>query len=157
MVDADQITLLDGGGLVQLETMAFGARVHRLWVGTPSGPRDVVLGHSSVAGYRQAGDYMGATVGRYANRIADAALEIAGRRHRLAPNEHGSTLHGGPEGFSEQDWTLSARSHRHVEYTLTSPDGDQGFPGTLLVTATYTVRSDGVEIELTATTDAPPW
>lgn len=141
-------------GDVELETIAYGARVHRLRVPTASGPRDVVLGHADVAAYRAATDYMGATVGRYANRIGRGRLPLGDGVHRLAANENGNTLHGGPEGFGERVWDVVLAAPDRVEYELTSPDGDQGFPGEVTATSVYAVRPDGVDLELAATCTA---
>jgi aldose 1-epimerase len=153
--EADRKTLLGNGSAVRLETLAHGARVRRLWVATSSGPRNVVLGHASAADYAAAGDFMGATVGRYANRIADASLDLGGHRYPLSVNENGNTLHGGADGFSDRVWTVTAENETRVGYTLVRPDGDQGFPGTLTATSTYEIRPDGVQLEITATTDTP--
>ena len=142
-------------GEVVLETLPLGARVHRLRVGTASGPRDVVLGHALPQDYLAAGDHMGATVGRFANRIAGARFELDGRTYALAANENGNALHGGVEGFGAKVWTVADRGPDRVEYVLTSPDGDQGFPGELRATSVYRVRPDGVDLELRATCDAP--
>ena len=142
------------GGVV-LETLALGARVRRLRVETGSGPRDVVLGHPDVAEYATAGDHMGATVGRFANRIAAAQLELGGRSFALSANENGNALHGGQEGFGLKVWSVAATAPDRVEYALTSPDGDQGFPGAVQATSVYHVRPDGVDLELRATCDAP--
>lgn len=153
--EADRKTLLGNESAVCLETLAHGARVRRLWVETSSGPRNVVLGHATAADYAGAGDFMGATVGRYANRIADASFDLGGQRYPLSANENGNTLHGGAKGFSDRIWTITAENETRVEYTLVSPDGDQGFPGTLTATSTYEIRPDGVQLEITAVTDAP--
>jgi aldose 1-epimerase len=150
----DRKSLLGNGFVVRLETLAHGARVRRLWVDTASGPRNVVLGHASAADYAAAGDFMGATVGRYANRIASAGFDLGDRRYPLSANENGNTLHGGADAFSDRVWAVTAETANRVEYTLVSPDGDQGFPGTLTATSTYEVRPDGVDLEFTATTDA---
>ena len=138
-----------------LETLPLGARVHRLRVATAAGPRDVVVGHADPSDYLTAGDHMGATVGRFANRIAAGRLQVGGRGYRLATNENGNTLHGGPEGFGLRSWTASQPAPDRVEYRLTSPDGDQGFPGEVQATSTYVVRPDGVDLELRATCDLP--
>lgn len=151
---AGRILACSSAGTV-LETLALGARVHRLRIATGAGPRDVVLGHADPADYVTAGDHMGATIGRFANRISGGRLEIAGRAHRLATNENGNTLHGGTEGFGLKVWTVAQSGPDRIEYRLTSPDGDQGFPGEVRATSTYVVRPDGVDLELRATCDAP--
>lgn len=152
--DGGEVLTCSAGGVL-LETIPFGARLRRLLVPTPSGPRDVVLGHAGVPQYRAAGDHMGATVGRFANRIAAGRFDLDGRTYTLSANENGNTLHGGVEGFGAKVWAVADVGPDHVEYTLTSPDGDQGFPGTMQVSSVYRVRPDGVDMELTATCDAP--
>ncbi|WP_158220518.1 aldose epimerase family protein [Kineosporia sp. A_224] len=152
--DENEIVTCSSGGVL-LETLATGARVRRLRVEAGTGPREVVLGHREVAEYAAAGDHMGATVGRFANRIAAARLELGGRSYPLSANENGNTLHGGREGFGSRVWTLVSSTPDRVEYALTSPDGDQGFPGAVHATSVYQVHPDGVELELRATCDAP--
>ena len=122
---------------------------------TPEGPRNIVLGHSTAREYELAGDFMGATVGRYANRIAAGRFPLLGQNYRLSVNENGNTLHGGADGFSNRPWTVRSRSSDRVEYAIESLDGDQGFPGTLTARCVYRVRRDGVDIELSAQCDAP--
>jgi aldose 1-epimerase len=140
---------------LRVEMLAHGATVHRLLVPTPSGPRNVVLGHRTREEYVAGTAFLGATVGRFANRIAGGRFELDGSTYALEVNENGNTLHGGPAGFDTRDWTLASIDEDSVTFTLVSPDGDQGFPGTVRAGATYTVDGSAVEIELTATTDAP--
>lgn len=147
-------TVLSAGGVVELETLAHGARVHRLRVQVGDRWRDVALGHATVEEYLTAGDFMGATIGRYANRIGGGRLPLGGRLHGLATNENGNTLHGGPDGFSSRVWQQVAGSAAHVEYGLESADGDQGFPAAVSARSVYRVGPDRVDLELTATCDA---
>src|SRR4051794_12676133 len=140
---------------IRLEILDYGATVHRLLVPTSAGPRNVVLGHASVAEYAASTAYFGATVGRYANRIADGRFTLDGTEYTLERNENGNTLHGGPEGFDSRVWTVASRSETALTLTLHSPDGDQGFPGALDATVTYTVSGDEVRIDLEARTDRP--
>lgn len=140
---------------LQLEVLEYGATVHRLLVPTSSGLRNVVLGHASVAEYAASTAYFGATVGRYANRIAEGRFTLEGTEHTLATNENGNTLHGGPEGFDRRQWSVGSLGEDAVTLTLSSPDGDQGFPGTVEAAVTYAVSGDEIRIDLTATTDAP--
>jgi aldose 1-epimerase len=140
---------------LRVELLAYGATVHRLLVPTPAGPRNVVLGHRTREEYVAGTAFLGATVGRFANRIAGGRFDLDGSTYTLAANENGSTLHGGPAGFDTRDWTLAALERDSATFTLVSADGDQGFPGTVRASATYTVDGSAVEVELTATTDAP--
>lgn len=103
--------------------------------------------------------FMGATVGRYANRIADARFELDGTEYRLAPNDGSHTLHGGPAGFDRRTWTaevLETAERVGLRCSLLSEDGDQGFPGTLSVSVTFWLETDDRLIfEYEATCDAP--
>ena len=140
---------------LRVELLAYGATVHRLLVPTPAGPRNVVLGHRTREEYVAGTAFLGATVGRFANRIADGRFDLDGSTYALAVNENGNTLHGGPAGFDTRDWTLASLEESSATFTLLSPAGDQGFPGTVRASATYTVEGSAVDVELTATTDAP--
>lgn len=140
---------------LRLELVEYGAAVHRLLVPTPAGPRNVVLGHATLEEYVAGTAFLGATIGRCANRIAGGSLELDGSTYALDVNENGNTLHGGTQGFDTRDWRLESLTATAATLSLVSPDGDQGFPGTVTAQVTYTVSGDGVRIELTATTDAP--
>jgi aldose 1-epimerase len=118
---------------------------------------DVVLGFGSVAGYESdANAYLGATVGRVANRIAGGSFELAGRRYELARNDPPHHLHGGAErSFDKVRWTVRARSEDALTLHHVSPDGEEGYPGRVEVTASYRVTEDTLVIEYRAVTDAP--
>lgn len=139
---------------LQLELIEYGAAVHRLLVPTTHGPRNVVLGHPDLAGYVAGSAFFGATIGRYANRIGGARFTLDGRSYALDANEHGNTLHGGAGGFDSRDWTLQSLTGSSATLSLLSAAGDQGFPGTLAATVTYSVSGPVVDVELTATSDA---
>ncbi len=143
----------DEGG-VRASVLTYGARLARLDV--PVGGRrvNVTLGHDSLAGYLADRAYLGAVAGRYANRIGGAAFTLDGRRYDLSANDRGNTLHGGAVGFEQAVW--AARADGDVlELRHRSPDGDQGFPGTLDATVRYSVRGDTLAIDYAAVTDAP--
>ncbi len=122
-------------------------------------PGDVVLGFSSLNDYEtQNGSiYFGAIIGRYGNRIGNARFTLDGHEYRLAANDHQNTLHGGRSGFDKQVWdVVTHQGADAVSATLshTSPDGDEGFPGTLRVHVTYTLTNAGeLRIDYKATTD----
>ena len=139
-----------------LEVLALGASVHALTVTGGDGVRrNVALGHRSVEERLAGTDYLGSTVGRYANRIAGGRFDLDGRPVVLGTNDRGNTLHGGPDGFDRRLWEVVSHDDDRVELELVSPDGDQGFPGALTVRAAYDVVGDTVGLDLTATTDAP--
>jgi aldose 1-epimerase len=149
------VTLTGNGGL-SLTLLTLGARLAQLWVPDRAGRlADVVLGHDTLQDYRTQGGYLGATCGRYANRIAGARFPLDGAQVQLAPNEGANQLHGGPRGFDAAIWAIADHSAAHVTFTHTSPTGDMGFPGTVQTTCTYRLDGPRLLIEMTATTDAP--
>lgn len=120
---------------------------------------DVVLALPTTAAYAADDTYLGALVGRYANRIAGAAFTLDGTTYRLPDNDRGNTLHGGPDGFHRRIWTadpVTADDRVGVRLRLRSPDGDMGFPGRLDVEVAYTVdRAGTLEVDYRAVGDRP--
>lgn len=125
-----------------------GAALAELWLPDSSGRLDDVALGADGPGPRR---LYGATVGRYANRIAGAAFTLDGQRHELAANDGPNCLHGGPDGFDLRDWDVVAQDAEAVTLALVSPDGDQGFPGRLDARVTYrlTAEADGARLEVT--------
>lgn len=114
---------------------------------------NVALGYASPADYLYDGPCMGKTPGRYANRIAKGHLQIGCDVYQLATNNGPNALHGGPEGFQNQNW-MAEEITDGVRFTLISPDGDEHYPGTLRVTVEYRWSDDNtLDITLSATTD----
>lgn len=152
--------VLATGGL-ELQLLTHGARVQRLWVSRGEGSRlNVALGHADEAGYREhPTTFLGATVGRYANRIGRARFTLDGVEHRLADNDGGATLHGGPDGWHARVWEVVDSSDTHCTFGYHSPDGEGGFPGAVDATVTYRVSASEagqvVDIEHRATVEAP--
>ena len=147
--------LVDDGSL-EVTVADLGATITRVRVPDPAGGwRDVALGFDNEATYLDAGNpYLGATVGRYANRIAGARVVLDGTAYRLDRNEPGACLHGGAGGFHTKTWECIDVDTSSVTFELVSPDGDQGFPGRLTARARYAVTGDRLTVLLTATTDA---
>jgi aldose 1-epimerase len=120
---------------------------------------DVVLGCNSLEDYEKATTYFGALIGRYGNRIGKAQFTLAGKTYHLATNNNGNTLHGGNKGFDKVVWTAIPHESMSgfpatLELQYTSKDGEEGFPGTLKVGATYSLTdSNELRIDFTATTD----
>ncbi|WP_328317295.1 aldose epimerase family protein [Streptomyces sp. NBC_00388] len=116
----------------------------------------VALGFPDLAGYLASpGPYFGALIGRYANRIADGTFTLDGRIHRLPRNNAPHSLHGGDRGFDKRVWEAEATGHG-VRLSRVSPDGEEGYPGRLAVSVTYTLTESGaLRIAYEATTDAP--
>lgn len=116
--------------------------------------REVLLGVHNMADFLRHTSYLGATVGRYANRIANGELCIDGQCYALSTNQAGNTLHGGIDGFDRRRWHIAEQSTHHVRFELLSAAGDQGFPGNLQVAVTYGLdEQNGLTIEYHATTD----
>jgi aldose 1-epimerase len=154
-MSASPIVLGSAPGPV-LHLLTLGATVHRLEVTCGDGVRrNVVLGHPTPEDYLASTYYLGATVGRYANRIAGGRFPLDGREIQVAVQDRGNCLHGGPDGFDSREWAVVDGSDTHVVLELVSPDGDQGFPGRLNARVRYDVAGDQVDISYEATTDAP--
>ena len=136
-----------------LDVVTAGAAVRRLVVTDDEGETNVVLGHADPVTYAVKGGYLGATIGRFGNRIAGARFRLDGVEHALAANENGNALHGGLVGFDHREWQVQDRGPAHVRLGLHSADGDQGFPGALDVTVTYSVQPGTVRIDYSATSD----
>lgn len=138
-------------GRLRAEVLTYGAVIRTLEV---SGV-NVVLGLDTLDDYRTRSRYFGAVVGRYGNRIAGASFTLDGVEFTLPANNGPNCLHGGTEGFDSRVWTITERTGSSVTLTLTSPDGDQGFPGTLTASVTYTLADDALRIDYAVETDAP--
>jgi aldose 1-epimerase len=142
-------------GKLRVAITSYGARLVSIETPDRHGRMGhVLLGFDDVAAYAAAGGSFGAFLGRYANRIANGSFSIDGETYHLATNENGNTLHGGPIGFSQTLWDGAIENDTLV-LTHTSPNGDQGFPGTLTTRAEYRLIDDRLHIELEAATDRP--
>ena len=122
------------------------------------GLQDVALGHASARAYERAHALIGATVGRVANRTAEARFTLDGRVYQLAVNEHANNNHSGPDMWCSRVWKLADKDERHVTFVLHSPDGDQGFPGEVTMRVTYELTDDNqliVRQEATPETRTP--
>lgn len=119
-----------------------GATLVRLLVPDADGrTADVVLGYDTPAEYLQNDGFLGATVGRNANRVKNAAFLLNGEKIRLTPVEGNNNLHSGPDCLKDRLWTAASVSETAVTFRLDSPDGDQGFPGNAVLCVTYAVDS----------------
>jgi aldose 1-epimerase len=137
----------------------FGATVVTLRVPDRAGKAaDVVLGYDSLEGYENGKSYFGATVGRYANRIAGGKFSLDGKTYTLPRNDGPNTLHGGVVGFNKKIWKvreIPSNDSAALEMTYLSADGEEGFPGNLSVKVVFTLPSERNELKIayTATTD----
>lgn len=131
--------------------ITLGAALRSLEVADREGKlTDVVLGYDTLQEYLDDRAYLGATIGRYANRIAKAEFTLDGNTYRLSPNNGANTLHGGIKGFNRVLWVVDARSGgatNSVRLKYVSPDGEEGYPGALTVWVTYTL-TDNNELKI---------
>ena len=141
-------------GALEAEIITFGAAVAALRVPDRAGrPVDVVLGYRTLAGYERNGGYLGALVGRYANRIAGASCLIDGERVALEANEGTKQLHGGARGFSYRVFDGEITGDSQLTLTYTAADGEGGYPGTLTLRATYTLTDRALRLRYEAVSD----
>jgi aldose 1-epimerase len=155
----EAVTLANRHG-ISATVIAYGATLQSVIVPDREGvPADITLGHATLAEYLAQTQYFGSSVGRVANRIAGGRFVLDGAEYRVPCNNGPNALHGGPGGFDKAVWeivSVSAEPLPSVVLTHTSADGDQGFPGTLRITATYTLDEAGdLAIEYRAETDRP--
>ena len=134
----------------------YGGRLVSLIVPDKNGkPTDVVIGFDSVNQYKKSTEpYFGATIGRYGNRIAKGKFSLDGKEYSLFKNNGPNTLHGGKKGFQYVVWDAKQMGDSSLELTYLSKDMEEGFPGNLNVTVTYTVTNDNsLRIDYEVTTD----
>ena len=136
------------------QVLTYGGILRSWTVPAPGGVRDIVLGCETLADYERQDKYLGALVGRVANRIGGAAFELNGNRYPLAANNGPNCLHGGVRVFNQAVWRARAENGALV-LTHVSPDGDEGFPGTLTAEATCSLTEDGaLTLDYRAESDA---
>jgi len=150
-------TLTNQHGM-EVRAMTYGGTIVSISVPDKNGrSADVVLGFDSLDGYLGGDAYFGAIIGRYANLIANARFTLDGKEYRLGKNDGANSLHGGIKGFDKVVWhaePLVKPGEASLILKYTSADGEEGFPGTLHVTVTYTLNeSDELTIGYHATTD----
>ena len=149
-------TLTNANGM-EVAVTNFGGRVVSIWVPGRDGIfRDVVLGFDNIDDYLHVPSDFGASVGRYANRIAQGRFTLDGVEYDLPKNNFGHCLHGGPEGWQYQPYEVVEADASHLVLAMHSPDGDANFPGAVEATVTYRLTDDNaLDIQYEATTDAP--
>jgi aldose 1-epimerase len=154
---APQVFTIGSAGDLTIQVMDVGATWASCRVAMPDGTRrEVLLGHCDPRHHLSEPGYLGAVIGRYANRIADGRFRLDGREVLLARNEGRNQLHGGPVGFHARRWDVGLSTAREVHLHLVSPDGDQGFPGALDVQVRYEVAARrAVRVEFEALCSAP--
>jgi aldose 1-epimerase len=150
-------TLTNANGM-EARIMTYGGTVVSLKVPDRHGKLgDVVLGYETLDGYLKNSPYFGAIIGRYGNRIGKARFSLNGKEYTLGKNNGENTLHGGIKGFGTVVWKakeVKSKDGGGLELTYLSKDGEEGFPGNLPVTVTYTLTSQNeLKIEYSASTD----
>lgn len=151
----DLITLGEREG-VEVAVITYGAAVQSVLAPGSDGSRDnVALGFPTLRGYNENPGHFGATVGRYANRIAGARFVLDGVVHELSRNDGRNCLHGGASGFNSKVWEVLDVSSSALVLAYTSADGEMGFPGELDVRVTYRLEGPELRIDYRATTSAP--
>jgi aldose 1-epimerase len=155
----DIITLRNRGG-VTLRAITWGGIITSLATADRRGEfADIVLGFDTLDGYLGESPYFGAIIGRCANRIAKGRFTLDGTEYRLATNNGPNHLHGGVRGFDKVSWearTLERADAATVAFSYVSADGEEGYPGRLEATVTYTLDDrDELTVDYAATTDAP--
>jgi aldose 1-epimerase len=155
-----EMVRLRGDNGFEVCVISYGAALQSFFVPDRAGRlADVVLGRDDLAGYVAVRCFLGATVGRYANRIANGTFELDGSRFQLPTNDGPNALHGGLAGFDRKNWTITAVGEKpapFVTLSYTSPDGEEGYPGKLQTSITYSI-SGGMELSVafSAVTDKP--
>ena len=157
--EVDLYTLTNANGL-RARLITYGAITVGLEVPDRQGKlTDVTLGYDSLEGWLKNSSYFGATVGRYANRIAKGKFTLDGQTYTLATNNGENALHGGIKGFDKVLWSaepVRTPNSVGVKFTYLSKDGEEGYPGNLAVTAIYSLTNDNeFKVEFSATTDKP--
>ena len=155
----EALTLSNARG-IRARVITYGATLQSLEIPDRHGhSADVALGYDDLASYVRQPNYWGSTIGRYANRIGGGKFSLDGHSYSLSLNDKPNSLHGGAQGFDKRVWQVLKTANgptASISLGLTSPAGDQGYPGKLVVVTTFSLDESGVlTIDYTATTDAP--
>lgn len=155
----NQVTLTNSNG-VSVDVINYGGIITRIETPDSNGNMgNIVLGMDNLEDYTNATTYFGAIIGRFGNRIANGKFSLNGTDYQLATNDGANHLHGGVQGFDKKVWTMapfSTENSAGVTLKLISPDGDQGYPGTLTTQVTYTLTNKNtLDMQFVAKTDKP--
>src|SRR5687767_4107323 len=139
----EAVTLQSPDGISAV-VINYGAALQSVVMADRTGKReDVALGYASLGGYLAKPEYFGATVGRFANRLAKGRFSLDGKQYQTPQNNNGNALHGGERGFDKVLWDIIATgtgNEASVTLKYVSPEGDQGYPGTLTAVAKYSLK-----------------
>ncbi len=137
----------------EAEILDYGVTLRTLLVPDKNGELvDVVLGYDTIAEYENNDGYLGATVGRFANRIAKGKFVLNGKEYQLAINNGENHLHGGVKGFDKYVWDAE-EVENGIKFSMVSPDGDEGYPGTLTLSVTVTLKEGALTFDYHAVSD----
>ena len=154
----EAVTLTNASGMA-VKVISYGASIQSVCVPDTRGHiADVTPGYTTLDEYLAQPQFFGSTVGRVANRIAHARFTLDGKEYHVPANDGVNSLHGGAVGFDKVNWIVTDCDEDALSVTLLyiSPDGDQGYPGNLTVTATYQLSADNaLSVHYHAMTDAP--
>ena len=158
-IEIELYTLENSNGM-KVGIITYGGIIQSIQVPDRDGNMDdVVLGHDNMTGYLEANPYFGGIIGRYGNRIAGGTFTIDDQEYTLATNDGPNHLHGGDVGFDKRVWTAEMVEDDHragVKMSYTSPDGEEGYPGTMQVVVTYLLDdNNSIEIRYEAESDQP--
>lgn len=142
-------------GAISVTILNLGCITQNWVVPSSNGPMSVVLGYRDPTAYRHNPGHLGAIIGRVANRIRQARFSQNGTTFQLAANEGPHMLHGGPGGLSTRLWQIERDGNRAVQLRLTSPKGDQGFPGHVEFTVTIVLAGNTLIYDMRAKVDRP--
>lgn len=138
---------------MEAEVLDYGVTLRTLMVPNKNGElTDVVLGYDTIEEYENNDGYLGATVGRFANRIAKGKFTLNQKEYQLAINNGENHLHGGIKGFSRYVWNAE-EIENGIAFSMVSPDGDEGYPGTLTLTVKVILKDNGLTFDYYAVTD----
>ncbi|MBO5519656.1 MAG: galactose mutarotase [Candidatus Methanomethylophilus sp.] len=142
-------------GEMSADILTYGATLRSLNVPDVNGaPVDVVLGYDSLEDYTSRSGRLGATIGRFANRISGASFPLGGKAYDVTMNRGKHHIHGGNRGFDKRVWEIASMKDDSVTLHLTSPDGDEGYPGKLDAELTYILTEKSLRLEYLAQSDS---
>ena len=155
----ERVRLLGDRGF-EVRVISYGAAIQSIFVPDRAGRlADVVLGRDDLEGYLAVRRFLGATIGRYANRIANGRFKLDGKTFQLPVNDGANALHGGLGGFDRKPWTITATGENpapFVTLSYASADGEEGYPGELKTDVTYSISGDmELSVAYSAVTDKP--
>ena len=136
---------------IKLELLDYGARINSCIIKKLD--VDVVLGYDNMKDILNCSAYIGATIGRVCNRIAKGKFTLNGIEYKLPINNNGNTLHGGVSSFDTKIFNVKSEGSNYIEFSYTSPDSEEGFPGNLTVNVIYRLLNDGWSYEVETTSD----